>query len=229
MTSGPAFRTLEDFVFVTLRKDIISHRIEAGQTLTLNDLEAMMGVSRTPIRQALRRLASAGFVTVLPHSSVQVKRLDTKEAVELYSIRIQLEGMAASLSAKKLSDKDIELLEEELKRSESAYKSGNIEDAIDLNRRFHERLYAGCDMPRLLEMIRDLSALCERYRIVELREANDNDRSLESHRLLFLAARNRDAKEVARLTREHLIGALNAVKSYFAEKEESKKSENDNG
>lgn len=218
LSEHPVFRTLEEHVFETLKAGIVLRRYNAGQEFTLSELEAIMGVSRTPIRQALRRLTSLGFVTMLPHASMRIKALSAKEAVELYTIRLPLETMAIARSVEFLNDDDIGLLRAKLEWSEMAYTKRDVSAIIQSNREFHGVLYSKCDMPRLLDIIHNLNELSERYRLVELESGGQND-GIQEHRLLLKAASERDAEQAERLTRQHLLGAMATVDSVLGQAE----------
>ena len=88
------FKTLEEFAYSTIRETILLGEVEAGGRILLKDVEATYGISRTPIRQALRRRSERGYVTLQPHSSMQVRPLSLAEVEELYALRKAIEPIA---------------------------------------------------------------------------------------------------------------------------------------
>src|SRR5271156_6163978 len=110
-----------------IRQSIIAGRLEPGSRLVERKLIAMMGVSRTVIREALRQLESEGLVSVVPNKGPIVRELTLGEARDLYSIRAVLEGLAVRLFVESAKDRDIQRLEQELQTTAEAYECGNIE------------------------------------------------------------------------------------------------------
>jgi DNA-binding GntR family transcriptional regulator len=201
---GPEFHTLEDYAHHALKQAILSQQLAPGEEVTLQSLEEALGVSRTPIRQAVRRLAASGFISMLPHTTLRVRELDVAEARELYRIRRPLEVIAVAQAIERRTDEDVALLEEALSASERAYEAAEPWEIITANRMLHRRLYAPCAMPILLGVIEDLSDRCERYRWTEIVAQATAAESRRQHRDLVAAARDRDARLAETLVERHL-------------------------
>jgi len=170
-----------------------------------------MGVSRTPIRQAIRRLAEGGFVAILPNRSMRVEELRIEDAHELYSIRRLMEGYAIVESIRQMTDDDRDLVRRTLDASEGSYSGDEPWRVLSANRAFHRALYGACGFPRLIAMIDDLVEQCERYRWTELVGALDIEESRAQHRELARSAAEGDGDRAAEVLRAHLELAEDAV------------------
>src|ERR1700758_2378487 len=124
-----------------LRQSIIAGRLNPGERLVERELIAMMGVSRTVIREALRQLESEGLVAIIPNKGPVVRTLTVEEARDLYAIRAVLEGFAARLFVEQADDGQIAQLEQALSVVEKAYESGDADKMLDTKNSFYQALF----------------------------------------------------------------------------------------
>lgn len=206
----PQYQTLEEFVYESLKRAIVCQELRPGAEITLQSLEEQLGVSRTPIRQALRRLAERGFATMLPNRTMRIRPLESSHARELYSIRRSLETLAISESVPLLGAHGEQAVDGALKASEVAYEAGDPWEILTRNREFHGALYRACGMPRLLRLIDDLSEQCERYRWTEL-SSGTHELAREQHRQLARAANDGDPSLAVAILIAHLDAAEHSV------------------
>jgi DNA-binding GntR family transcriptional regulator len=218
LPQAPDYLTLEDYVHQVLRAAIVRDELPVGTAITLQQLEAQLGVSRTPIRQAIRRLSESGFVSILPNRSMRIRPLRADEAHELYSIRRLLEGHAIGMSVPNMTDDDRQSVAAALEVSEAAYENADAWGILTANRAFHRALYGACGFPRLIVMIDDLVAQCERYRWTELDSGRDTPEARSQHRELARAAVAGDARRATNVLHEHLELAEQAVVSTLTER-----------
>ena len=158
------YRTMHDLVFNTLMEEILSGQLKPGEKLNISEISERLGVSRTPVREALKQLMSVGLVENVPHRSPFVKKLSIEEIIELYYIRGALEGVASRLAAQRLTSEQIEELERLCKRMEEKARSGKYDDFIEDNSKFHFLVYNTTNSPRLQEMLLQYYRQCEQYR-----------------------------------------------------------------
>jgi DNA-binding GntR family transcriptional regulator len=217
----PEYHTLEDYAYQTLRRAVVRGELPVGRAITLQELEKQMGVSRTPIRQAIRRLAEGGFVAILPNRSLRVEELRIEDAHELYSIRRLMEGFAIAESIRRMSDADRALVLATLDESENSYARDDPWQVLSANRAFHRALYGACGLPRLIAMIDDLVEQCERYRWTELAAALDIEESRAQHRELARAAVAGEVHTAEEVLREHLELAESDVTETLARRKEA--------
>lgn len=202
-------RRMTDEVFRILRDRIVRGDLAAGSRIDVATLATGLGISRTPVREAILQLESGGLVTRQPYRGTVVAGVDAGRLEEVTALRIDLEGRAAALGAPRLTDDDVArmeslLVELETRRGDDDYSLGVFND---LNRQFHAVVYDAADAPVLLGLIERLGAEADRVRLhfdiqAPLAEAR--------HREILDACRRRDAATAARVTRQHLL------ESYFA-------------
>ena len=211
-SNDPVFRTLEDFAYSTIREAILSGELQAGKRILLKDLESTYRISRTPIRQALRRLSERGYVTLQPHSSMRVRPLSLAEVNELYSLRKAIEPIAMAEGIRGADDSVTALLDALLAEMHVATEGEDRRTLIGLNTRFHRLMYEPSGMPHLLSMYDRLVGICERYQwtqagapIVELR----GDR--RHHEEILNAYRGKDEERAIVLIQIHLEQARVAI------------------
>ncbi|GLY90510.1 GntR family transcriptional regulator [Actinoallomurus iriomotensis] len=136
-TLGSAHRPLRDVVTAELRRLILQGELMPGERLVEDRLAARLGVSRNPVREAIRVLAAEGFVEVTPRRGAAVARLSPDEAEELFDVRVALEGLSARLSARKATPETADRLRAVLDSARLAVDEGRLGDVADLNTAFH--------------------------------------------------------------------------------------------
>ena len=187
-----------------LREAILDGRLPPGLRIGQEALARQLGVSRIPVREALRQLEVEGLVTLRPHSGARVARMDWAEHVELYRIREALEPLVIAESAPLLTDAQLERLTELVALIETS--SDDLHAWLEHDRRFHLESYAAAPRPRMLQMIDEFWTSSQQYRRAhvltipaeELRLVNDE------HRVILEALHRRDAIEAETRLRMHL-------------------------
>ncbi len=220
--AGSAHRTIPEHIASVLREAILGGALPGGRSLGQDSLAARFGVSRIPVREALRCLEAEGLVTIRPHRGAVVTPLRAAEVVDISDIRIALESLALKLAMKGLTESRIEKAVQALERLDRAADDMSGE----LNRDFHAALYAPCGRPRLLEMIVDIHRKFDRYMCFLVTDMSYGGRSQSEHRRLLEAWRSGDTeKAVAELERHvrtagrKLVERLRGIKT--AEREEN--------
>jgi GntR family transcriptional regulator, trigonelline degradation regulator len=198
-----------------LRQSIIAGRLNPGERLVERELIAMMGVSRTVIREALRQLESEGLVAIVPNKGPIVRTLTVEEARDIYAIRSVLEGLAARLFVEQTDEAQIIRLEQALSVVEKAYESGDAESMLDTKNNFYEVLFEGAKSETLASMIAILHGRIWRWRGLGLTHPNrspERDRqSLKNLRALLQAIRARDAALAEKILRDEVSKAADEV------------------
>ena len=198
------YEPLGDVVTRQVREAILSGRLKPGTRLRQQEFARRFGISRIPVREALRRLESEGLVTLVPHSGARVARMDIGECTELYRLRELIEPMAIAESLPNLSDQQLAAL-----RGLLSVIERSLDDParwLGLDRRFHLESYAAAPMPRVLTMIERLWNQTQQYRRAYL--ATDHVGKVElanlEHRLILDALERRDPVGAASCLRSHL-------------------------
>lgn len=184
-------------VFDGLRQAIISGRLKPGQRLTERELMAMMNVSRTVIREALRQLETEGLVALVANRGPIVRELTKAEANDLYRMRSVLEGFAARLFTENASDEDVAKLASELDAVEKAYAEGDAEEILRSKNTFYQIMTDGAGSETLAQMLGTLHARIWRWRALGLshadRRGGRSEETIENLRSVLAAIRDRDA------------------------------------
>lgn len=190
-----------DHVLDELRTAILAGRLPAGGTLRQEELAERLGVSRMPVREAIKRLHAEGLVEILPSRRVRVAALERAEIEDIYDMRAVLEPLAVGLAVPRLT-------KAQLRDAAHALEGADDEQDADTfgmrNAAFHLALMNACERPRLRNGIASLLDLSDRYQRAALRDEEHNARVREEHAALLAAARDHDAESAARLTEEHV-------------------------
>ena len=195
-------------VYDALRDLIIRGVYEGGQPLRQDELAARFGVSRIPVREALRQLEAEGLVAYEANRGAVVSSLSLADALEMLDIRIALEGRAMRLAVPNMTDDDLSRIGQLI----DAYgKARKPTDAERLNRDLHIALYAPCDRPRLLALIRDNFDNASRFTRVRVSLATGRERPHREHEEIFQACRAGEADRAGMLLEAHLAYSQKAL------------------
>lgn len=196
----------------TLRSAILDGRIPCGSALRQQDLADFFGVSRMPVREALRQLEAQSLLSVIAHKGAVVAPLVQGDAVETYALRILLESEALRLSIPLLTADDIELAARHIDDLETEREYTEIGR---LNRLFHMALYSKAPNRRLLRLVEDGLNEEERFLRFNLQAMNLGELSQEDHRALLRAVEDRDVEGSVRLLEQHLNRAVEVITRYL--------------
>lgn len=199
-----------------LRRGILSGAFPQNAPLSQDDIAARFGVSRMPVREAIKRLAAEGLVLERPNRKAIVAALDAEDAEELFLIRAELECLAASRSLPLLSDAQLAAVDRAHRRLEEADPGAYTRR----HHRFHSALYAAAG-PRLLALIDRHMMQAERYLCYERSRLPVTEEDLAEHRQLRDAALARDAEAAIRVLRPHIAEAGQAIAAALAATEET--------
>lgn len=194
--------TAVDLVHHRLAARINGAQLEPGAHLRAEAVAREYGVSRTPVREAFRRLEAEGLVSVIPHVGAKVTRVSVAEIDELFEIRGALEVLAVQRAAERADEALAERLRRQLRRCEEAL-AGDVERAASENERLHALMYAAAGSPQLVRLIDSLGSKLHRFRIASLSSRNRPERALHEHRTIVAAVAARDVKRARELAIQH--------------------------
>jgi GntR family transcriptional regulator, trigonelline degradation regulator len=202
-------------VLEELRQSIIAGRLAPGSRLIERELIAMMGVSRTVIREALRQLEAEGLVAIIPNKGPVVRELTLAEAKDLYSIRAVLEGLAARLFTANASPAQKKLLEQALSATAQSYVDGDPTRILEAKNCFYDVLFQGAGSETLSSMISTLHVRIWRWRALGLGHPQRSEKrwkeSIRGLRAMLASIAKRDAGLAERLLREEVTKAAEEV------------------
>lgn len=196
--------TMPPKVYQILRQAIITEQIPAGERLVERKLAQQLGVSRTPVREAIRRLESEGLVRHISRKGVVVARMSPREVWDVYNIRSVLEGLAARLAAQWISAEELAELEDYLVQMEQAANDKDLERLNSLHPRFNEIIYRASRNPRLHRMINNLADYVTGFTRIGYTAPGRLREVSEEHRAIFEAIKRGDADEAEQQLRHHI-------------------------
>jgi len=196
---------LRDVVFNTLRDAILTGKLVPGERLMENQLAEKLGVSRTPVREALRMLELENLVELVPRKGAQVLDMSEKDIVNILEVRSALEGLATSLACKKMSKEDLQQLKNMEVDFEKAVAENDVEHFVDIDEDFHDLIFAATENDKLINIFRNLRIQLYRYRMAQ---AKNNETSMSTivahHRSIIRAIENHDSEEGASIAQGHI-------------------------
>lgn len=190
------------FVRETLRQEILNGSLPGGMRLAQSDIAKRLGVSTTPVREALRDLASEGLVTIDPHRGGFVTEMEPEDVAEIYQIRHQLEPFALRLAMPQITDEVVDRLDV---LAEEMSATSHLATWIELNRDFHMTIYSAADRPRLISIIgslQDGSVMAVGARLAHATGVREE--ANQEHAELVEAIRRRDVGDAVALLQYHL-------------------------
>ncbi|MGP6174199.1 GntR family transcriptional regulator [Corynebacterium sp. A21] len=210
-TSFPQNLTKNDYAYAQLRTLILTGQLKPGAPLQQGKLANDMGVSTTPLREAIRRLAAEGLVTLAAHRDARVSEVTQQEATDLYRIRLQLDPLAAELAAAERSEEELEGIiaaESQLR----PLAAGDGLEALLAHREYHRRIYRASHNDTLIDMLERLWDKADRYRLIGLHHRGDSpadsDRVAREHHELVESIRAQDPPRARLAMEAHIRGSL---------------------
>ncbi len=217
-------RSLGQDVFDYLKNAIIDQTIEQGQRLVESKISDMLGISRTPLREALHKLEREDWIEKTPSGGYMVVTLTKNDIEHTFGIRSVLEAYAARLAAENHTDKDLLPLEKKMKEYQNCLEKEDSDKLQKINTEFHDLLYSLSNSPKLIKMINQLRAQISRFRQIILKQTAFAHESNEDHIKMLDAIKKRDGDAVERLVRDHINKGKTAVLIQLTKEEEDKKS-----
>lgn len=199
---------LNEYVYDSLKTMIIEGKFEPGEKLIEGELSELFNVSRTPIREALRRLEKEELVTLAPSRKAEVTKLSKKTMIDLYHCRSVLEGLAVRQAVDHIAKEDIEQLEESIYLSNFYYKKGDIENTVKKTTFFHEKLTELSHNRSLITMMETVRTQMLRYRILTGKSVGFRLTAIEEHMSILNAVIQKLPDKAEALMKQHILDDL---------------------
>ena len=201
-------KSLEEQVYSQLEEEILCGLHKKGESLTEMSLSDRLGVSRTPVRSALHRLADDGLVEIIPNKGAVVIGITIDDLIDTYRIRMRLEGLASSMAAGKLSEEDRRALEESVELAEFYMDRQNTEQLKELDTSFHSTIFRASGNRMLYRILSELHRNIRTYRKLSLTVPGRLEKSMNEHREILSALIAGDAEKADMLTSLHIERAM---------------------
>ncbi len=214
--------SISELVYTEIHRMILSGDVLPGDHLNENKLAADLDVSRATVREACRKLEQDGLIRIAKNKGPFVRELSPDEALELYEIRAALEALAASLSAKNRSNKDLRLLEQCVSSLKEAVAEGDQSEEFEVAKRFHELIWYSCGNANLAETLSSISGRITLFRLKFIK--NDYCGSdVKDEEEILAAIANQNEKAAGELIRDHVLSGREQVTAIAREQNETSK------
>ena len=200
--------SLRGRVFTKIREDILAGVYKENEELKEAILGKELGVSRTPVREALRQLELEGLVTIIPNKGAYVTGITKKDIHDIYAIRSYLEGLCARWACEHITQEQIEALDETIYLSAFHARRGHNDQLVELDNKFHELIYEASGSKILNHVLSDFHHYVERIRKVSLSSTNRATKSIQEHEAIFEAIKKRDGDLAESLAHEHIMNTI---------------------
>jgi len=212
------YKPLREVVFDVLRSSIASGALPPGERLMENQLAEQLRVSRTPVREAIRKLEQEGFVVMVPRRGTYVADISIRDISEVFEIRTALEVLAAGLAAERMTDNDLEKLERLLVEIGQLIDRGDTAKLVEADCRFHDILYSATHNKTLANIINNLREKFTPFRTISYAYPGRAKPSLEEHRRLVEALAQRNSLLAQQLARKHMEKAEQTLLQHISER-----------
>lgn len=195
---------LRDVVFNTLRQAILRGEMEPGERLMEIQLAQKLGVSRTPIREAIRKLELEGLVVMIPRKGAEVAHITEKDMRDVLEVRCTLEELAVTLACKNVTDERISELIAANKVFEAAIISKDVVNIVDADVQFHDIIYSMTDNVRLIQIINKLREQMYRYRLEYVKDARTHSILISEHNDIIEQLSKKNVEAAKSVVRQHI-------------------------
>jgi len=215
-------KPIRDIIHETLRNAILDGKIRPGERIVEKEYADRFEISRTPVREAIRKLEIEGLVEYIPRKGVVAKEIDAMDIMEIYLIRRNLESLAIKYVIQNITPAQIRELEDIIFETEEAEQKGDIDSVFQLSKEFNKRLLKAGRMPRLTALINSLQESNERIRRISMSHEERRTGAVKEHKAILQTIKEKDLKKAETLITGHLKKSEETVlKAIGKEKTES--------
>lgn len=212
---------LRDVVFNTLRRAILRGELKPGERLMEIQLANKLGVSRTPIREAIRKLELEGLVLMIPRRGAEVAEITEKNLRDVLEVRCALEELAVQLACDRMDADGIASLKEAARKFREVLDSDDITQIAQADVLFHDIIYTATDNDRLIQLLNNLREQMYRYRIEYLKKRECYPQLLEEHQTVIEAIESKDKQKATEITGRHISNQVDTVADTLRHKDDN--------
>lgn len=203
--------SLRGRVFHKIREDILSGKYVKGEELKENTIAKELGVSRTPVREALRQIELEGLINMVPNKGATVAGFTSKDVNDIYVIRSYLEGLCAKWACENITEEQIEQLEEIQYLTEFHTKKKHYDQLVELDNRFHDIIYEASNSRILNHLLTDYHHYVQRIRMQSLSNDERAKSCLEEHNAILEAIKERNSDKAEELAHQHIYKTIENI------------------
>lgn len=209
---------LRDVVFTTLREAILKGELKPGERLMEIQLANRLGVSRTPVREAIRKLELEGLVVMIPRKGAEVAEITVPDIEDVLEVREALEELAVKIACRNIQDDQLKRLKKASVEFRDAVEEENLVESVKADMAFHEIIYEAAQNKRLVQLLNNLREQMYRYRMEYLKDSSNFKNLLDEHDAIRKALKKRDEEKAGRVMKQHIQNQKNAIISSIKEK-----------
>ena len=213
------FQPLRNVVFNTLRDAILRGDLQPGERLMEIHLAKKLGVSRTPVREAISMLEQEGLAVTYPRRGAQVAKMTVKDLDDVLEIREVLDTLAASLACRNMNSDDINNLATACADFEKATRGNDIREVVRTDEAFHNVIYEASNNPRLRAILLNLKGQMYRFRFEYVKDKSNYPFLIKEHKDILEALKTRNEEEVIKHTKKHLVNQMESVRQVILSQE----------
>lgn len=202
---------LRDVVFNTLRQAILRGELKPGERLMEIQLANKLGVSRTPIREAIRKLELEGLVLMIPRKGAEVAEITEKSLRDVLEVRSALEELAVQIACENITEQEITELQEAAKEFKEILKTDDVTKIAGADVNFHDVIYLATDNQKLIQLLNNLREQMYRYRVEYLKRSEVYPQLVKEHQEIIDAISQHQKKEASQIVRQHVDNQVEAV------------------
>jgi len=204
MMNDDEYLPLRDVVFNTLRQEILTGKLKPGERLMEIHLANKLGVSRTPIREAIRKLELEGLVIMIPRRGAEVAQITLKNLKDVMEVRRALDVLAIELACERMAQEELDALYQACEHFSDAVKTNDTRMLAEADVAFHDQIVLSTGNARLIQLVSNLSEQMYRYRFVYIKEESQHDTLIAEHREIYESIATRDKERAARAASIHI-------------------------
>lgn len=205
------FLPLRDVVFNTLRQAILTGELKPGERLMEIHLANRLGVSRTPIREAIRKLELEGLVTMIPRRGAEVAQITEKSMNDVLEVRRAMDALCVELACDRITPEELEQLKEACDVFEAAVKTRDVKKIAQADVALHDIILRATGNQRLIQLVNNLSEQMYRYRFEYIKDSSQHERLVEEHRMIYQSILQKDQEMAAAAARTHIDNQKKAI------------------
>ncbi|MBQ7919592.1 MAG: GntR family transcriptional regulator [Lachnospiraceae bacterium] len=198
------FLPLRDVVFNTLRQAILTGELKPGERLMEIHLANKLGVSRTPIREAIRKLELEGLVTMIPRRGAEVAQITEKSMSDVLEVRRAVDALCVELACERISEEELEALKTACDNFEDAVNSGDVKKIAQADVALHDIIVRATGNQRLVQLVNTLSEQMYRYRFEYIKDVSQHRSLVEEHRVIYESILKKDKATASDAAKLHI-------------------------
>lgn len=202
---------LRDEVFNTLRQEILTGKLKPGERLMEIHLANKLGVSRTPIREAIRKLELEGLVIMIPRKGAEVAQISWKSLKDVLEVRRALDVLAIELACERMTQEELESLYRACESFEEATKTKDTRKIAEADVAIHDIIVASTGNKRLIQLVNNLSEQMYRYRFEYIKDSSQHRMLIEEHKEMYRSIQNKDKIAAAGVVKKHIDNQEEAI------------------